>query len=264
MSYVVTDLVEADYQEYYNGFANRVLWPILHYRLDLAEFSRRDLSGYRRVNAHFANQLNKFLQPDDVIWVHDYHLISLAKMLRERGHRNRIGFFLHVPFPPPDILTALPNHEWLIPQLSAYDLIGLQTENNATNFKRYLENECRLQKRGEFQGPDQTVRIGVFPIGIDKFQGGLMHSSRCIRGSLQKRCKPLAAEDVAPLRSCAELARIHVFDHTLTQRGDSFGCHRQLVIALVVIGNSCLDEVVDTSILKTGHFPRYPRSRLWG
>ena len=54
ISYAVTDLVEADYQEYYNGFANRVLWPILHYRLDLAEFSRRDLSGYRRVNAHFA------------------------------------------------------------------------------------------------------------------------------------------------------------------------------------------------------------------
>jgi len=92
MSYVVTDLVDADYQEYYNGFANQVLWPILHYRLDLAEFSRRDLSGYRRVNAHFANELHNLLQPDDIIWVHDYHLIPLAKMLRDRGHRNRIGF----------------------------------------------------------------------------------------------------------------------------------------------------------------------------
>ncbi len=84
----MTDLAEADYQEYYNGFANRVLWPILHYRLDLAEFSRRDLSGYRRVNAHFANQLQNLLRPDDVIWVHDYHLIPLAKMLRDRGHRQ--------------------------------------------------------------------------------------------------------------------------------------------------------------------------------
>src|ERR1700730_13180819 len=106
MSYAVTDLAEADSQEYYDGFASRVLWPFLPSRLVLAEFSHRDLSGYRRVNAHFANQLNKFLQPDDLIWVHDYHLIPLAKMLRERGHRNRIGFFLHVPFPPPDILTA--------------------------------------------------------------------------------------------------------------------------------------------------------------
>jgi len=168
MSYVVTDLVEADYQEYYNGFANRVLWPILHYRLDLAEFSRRDLSGYRRVNAHFANELNNLLQPDDVIWVHDYHLIPLAKMLRDRGHANRIGYFLHVPFPPPEILTALPNHEWLIPQLSAYDLVGFQTENDAMNFARYLENECKLQKRGEFsyQTPERTgTAVGALAAG---------------------------------------------------------------------------------------------------
>jgi trehalose 6-phosphate synthase len=169
LSYVVTDLAAADYQEYYNGFANRVLWPILHYRIDLAEFSRRDLSGYRRVNALFANQINALLRPDDVVWVHDYHLIPLAKMLRDRGHRNSIGFFLHVPFPPPEFLTALPNHEWLIPQLSAYDLVGFQTESDATNCARYLENECRLEKRGAhgFRAAERTVRIGVFPIGIE-------------------------------------------------------------------------------------------------
>jgi len=169
LSCVVTDLAAADYQEYYTGFAIRVLWPILHYRLDLAEFSRRDLSGYRRVNVHFANRIADWLRPDDVVWVHNYHLIPLAKMLRDRGYRNRIGFFLHVPFPPPEILTALPNHEWLIPQLGAYDLVGFQTESDATNFARYLEGECRLQKRGAyaFQSDERTVRIGVFPSGIE-------------------------------------------------------------------------------------------------
>jgi trehalose 6-phosphate synthase len=185
ISYVVTDLADADYQEYYNGFANRVLWPILHYRLDLAEFSRRDLSGYRRVNAHFANQLHDRIQPDDVIWVHDYHLIPLAKMLRDRGHRNRIGYFLHVPFPPPEILTALPNHEWLIPQLSAYDLVGLQTENDAMNCARYLENECRLQKRGPmtYQSAERLVRVGVFPIGIETSEFGQL-ARRSVRTQL--------------------------------------------------------------------------------
>jgi len=218
MSYAVTDLVEADYQEYYNGFANRVLWPILHYRLDLAEFSRRDLSGYRRVNAHFANRLNKFLRPDDVIWVHDYHLIPLAKMLRERGHRNRIGFFLHVPFPPPDILTALPNHDWLIPQLSAYDLIGLQTENDATNFKRYLENECRLQKRGEyaFQGSDRTVRIGVFPIGIETIE-----FARLAQHSVHS---PLVHSVLGSLAGRAMMIGVDRLDYSkgLPQRMDAF------------------------------------------
>ena len=72
--YVVTDLARQDYEEYYNGFANRVLWPVLHYRQDLAEFSRRDLTGYLRVNDRFADLIMAHLEPDDVIWVHDYHL----------------------------------------------------------------------------------------------------------------------------------------------------------------------------------------------
>jgi trehalose 6-phosphate synthase len=218
MSYVVTDLVEADYQEYYNGFANRVLWPILHYRLDLAEFSRRDLSGYRRVNAHFANELNNLLQPDDVIWVHDYHLVPLAKMLRDRGHANRIGFFLHVPFPPPEILTALPNHEWLIPQLSAYDLVGLQTENDATNFARYLENECRLQKRGElsYQTPERTVRVGAFPIGIETNE-----FSRLARRSVRS---PLVRGVLDSLAGRAMMIGVDRLDYSkgLAQRMDAF------------------------------------------
>jgi trehalose 6-phosphate synthase len=218
MAYVLTDLVEADYQEYYNGFANRVLWPILHYRLDLAEFSRRDLSGYRRVNAHFANQLADLLQPDDVVWVHDYHLIPLAKMLRDRGHRNRIGYFLHVPFPPPEILTALPNHEWLIPQLTAYDLVGLQTDNDANNLARYLENECRLQKHGEFlyQSGERTVRLGVFPIGIETNE-----FSRLARRSVRS---PLVHSVLESLARRALMIGVDRLDYSkgLAQRMDAF------------------------------------------
>jgi len=169
LSYVVTDLAQEDYDEYYNGFANRVLWPILHYRLDLAEYSRRDLSGYMRVNEHFASELHKFLQPDDVIWVHDYHLMPLARMLRERGHRNRIGFFLHVPFPPAEIMTALPHHERILPCMSHYDLVGFQTENDASNFGRYLERECRARAIDPhtFLVDDRRVRVSAFPISIE-------------------------------------------------------------------------------------------------
>ena len=168
-SYVLTDLTEEDYQEYYNGFANRVLWPIFHYRLDIAEFSRRDLSGYMRVNEHFAAELHKILLPDDVIWVHDYHLLPLAKTLRDLGRRNKIGFFHHIPFPPPEILTALPNHEHLIPTMCHYDLIGLQTDRDAMNFAQYVRDECGMPSRDPytFQAVDRTVRIGVFPVGVE-------------------------------------------------------------------------------------------------
>jgi trehalose 6-phosphate synthase len=165
--YVVTDLTEEDYQEYYNGFANRVLWPILHYRLDLAEYSRRDLSGYLRVNDHFAHELHKVLQPDDLVWVHDYHLMPLAKALRDLGHANRIGFFLHIPCPPPEMLTALPNHDRLFGALSHYDLVGFQTGDDAFNFSRYLTRECDLHSRDfNFFVNDRTLRVDAFPIGI--------------------------------------------------------------------------------------------------
>lgn len=169
VSYVTIDLQKDDYEEFYNGFANRVLWPILHYRLDLAEFTRRDLGGYFRVNEFFAKNLEKLLRPDDVVWVHDYHLMPLAKMLRDRGHKNKIGFFIHIPCPPPEILTALPNHEKLIPALCQYDLVGFQTEVDTTNFSRYLANEVGLRRVDDesFLYDDRVVRVGVFPVGVE-------------------------------------------------------------------------------------------------
>jgi trehalose 6-phosphate synthase len=168
-TYIVTDLKPDDFDEYYNGFANRVLWPIFHYRLDLAEFSRRDLSGYLRVNEHFADDLAKVLQPDDIIWVHDYHLIPLAKALRARHLNNRIGFFLHIPLPPPEILTAMPNHENLIPSLGSYDLVGFQTDGDAANFARYLAKELGTPSHMSLRlgSGDRAMRIGTFPVGIE-------------------------------------------------------------------------------------------------
>jgi trehalose 6-phosphate synthase len=169
VAYATVDLRNDDYQEFYNGFANRVLWPILHYRLDLAEFTRRDLGGYFRVNEFFARHLEKMLRPDDVLWVHDYHLLPLARALHERGHKNRIGFFLHVPCPPPEILTALPNHEQLIPALGYYDLVGFQTGIDAANFSRYLESESHLTRvdGDSFTDGNRIVRVGVFPVGVE-------------------------------------------------------------------------------------------------
>src|SRR5690242_18099824 len=168
VTYITIDLSKEDHQEYYNGFANRVLWPILHYRVDLAEFSRRDLSGYLRVNDHFARELHSVIGPEDLVWVHDYHLIPLAKALRDRGHKNRIGFFLHIPCPPPEMLTALPHHDRLIPMLCEYDLVGFQTGDDAFNFSRYLTRECGLHSRDfNFMVGERTMRIGVFPVGIE-------------------------------------------------------------------------------------------------
>jgi trehalose 6-phosphate synthase len=167
-TFITLDLSETDFQEYYNGFANRVLWPVLHYRVDLAEFTSVDLGGYLRVNGRFADALSPFIKPDDVIWVHDYHLLPLAKGLRARGHNNPIGFFLHIPCPPPDILEALPHDEETMGALTHYDLVGLQTEQDADNLSRYFAglgpNTYRAPGLFEFDG--RRVRVRAFPVAI--------------------------------------------------------------------------------------------------
>jgi trehalose 6-phosphate synthase len=166
--YVVTDLSRQDFDEYYNGFANRVLWPVLHYRQDLAEFSRRDLSGYLRVNDHFADLLSGHLEPDDVVWVHDYHLLPLARVLRARGFSNRIGFFLHIPMPPPEVVSAMPHHERVIGALVDYDLVGFQTDTDTANFARYIARQFGSSPHlGALPG---GLRIGTFPVGIEADQ----------------------------------------------------------------------------------------------
>lgn len=169
ITYAVVDLSTADFDEYYSGFANRVLWPILHYRVELAEFTRLDLSGYIRVNEMFADRVSRVLAPDDLVWVHDYHMMPLARYLRARGHDNRIGFFLHIPMPPPDILRAMPHHGEVIGAMADYDLVGLQTDNDRDNFVRYLAQSGAVPRRDglalDMHG--RRVGIGAFPVGID-------------------------------------------------------------------------------------------------
>ncbi len=163
------DLTRAEYDSYYLGYSNSVLWPVFHYRLDLAQFRTDFLEGYRRVNRLFAQALAPLLREDDLVWVHDYHLIPLAAELRAMGCRHRIGFFLHVPLPPPPILAALPAHEWLMHALFAYDLIGLQSEEDARHFARHVQREGAAEALPgqRFRAFGRTLRAQAFPIGID-------------------------------------------------------------------------------------------------
>jgi trehalose 6-phosphate synthase len=167
VTYVLIDLSKNDIQEYYNGLANSVLWPILHYRVDLQEYSRADASGYMRVNRMFADRLSALLKEDDVIWVHDYHLMLLGRELRSRGHRNTIGFFLHTPCAPPDILQTLPHHREILGGLAYYNLVGFQTDNDRDNFAQYLISQGAGQSRSAYEFEGQKVRLGAFPVSIE-------------------------------------------------------------------------------------------------
>ncbi|MGE6338977.1 alpha,alpha-trehalose-phosphate synthase (UDP-forming), partial [Acidovorax sp. NPDC077664] len=163
------DLCREDHDSYYHGYSNSVLWPVFHYRLDLADFNTRYIAGYRRVNQMFARKLLPLLRDDDIIWIHDYHLIPLAAELRAMGCKQRIGFFLHIPMPPPLIMAAIPQHEWLMRSLFAYDLVGLQSEADVSHFTRYVRNEASAEEVGvqQLRAFGATVQVKAFPIGID-------------------------------------------------------------------------------------------------
>ena len=169
LTYATIPLTRRDYIEYYTGFANSTLWPLFHYRLDLADFNRRDYAGYLRVNQRFARHLFPLLRRDDVIWIHDYHLIPLAQELRELGATQPIGFFLHTPLPAVQIMLALPRHRQIMSALCAYDLVGFQTADDLAAFQDYLvlEGGGRVDDDGRVHGFGQTLKARAFPIGID-------------------------------------------------------------------------------------------------
>ncbi|MGK2923024.1 MAG: alpha,alpha-trehalose-phosphate synthase (UDP-forming) [Methyloceanibacter sp.] len=163
------DLTPQEAEGYYYGYANRCLWPSLHYRLDLAQCNEEHNEIYFNVSARFADALMPLIEPDDLIWVHDYHLIPLAEELRGRGCTSRIGFFLHTPFPSPEIFAAIPGQKRLGNALMVYDVVGFQTCSDRDNFRRYvaasLDGEPLHGDRMAAQG--ETTTACVFPIGID-------------------------------------------------------------------------------------------------
>jgi trehalose 6-phosphate synthase len=169
IAYALVDLTEAEHDGYYLGFANRTLWPAFHYRIDLANFDRGAQDVWRQVNRRFAAQLLPLLRPDDRIWIHDYHLVPLGRELRRLGVGTRIGFFLHIPFPAPELFTALPFHGSLADDLCAYDVVGFQTRGDRRQFVDYL-----VAERGATPGEADHVQVdghdliaGAYPIGID-------------------------------------------------------------------------------------------------
>ena len=169
ITYATVDLSRKNSAEYYNGFANRSLWPLFHYRLDLTAFSKQTYSGYLRVNTMFAEKLLPLLEADDLIWVHDYHLIPMGEELRKKGVTQPMGFFLHTPFPAMEIFTALPSHFALVRALCCYDVVGFQTENDLRAFLDYIVHEAGGSILGDhlIRAFGRTVRVEVFPIGID-------------------------------------------------------------------------------------------------
>lgn len=169
---ISSPLTVEDYSQYYIGYANSVLWPLFHYRVDLVDYRPQYFDGYMRVNGKFASLLKPFLKQGDMVWVHDYHLIPFAERLRALGCRHKMGFFLHIPFPPADIIAASPNHAYLVQAMLQYDVVGFQSSTDLNNFNRYVEENIpdAMGADGVIRYGGRTVRAIRLPIGIDVAQ----------------------------------------------------------------------------------------------
>lgn len=162
------DLTGREYEAYYNGFSNTTIWPLFHSFPLLAKLSSWQLEVYRSVNAMFANSLSPSLQEQDLVWVHDYHLMPIGQELRRADWQGRLGFFLHIPFPSLDMLAILPEFRSFLEALMEYDLVGFQTQTYRDNYVY----ACRRTLGAEWDGHvlswnGRYQRAGIYPIGID-------------------------------------------------------------------------------------------------
>jgi trehalose 6-phosphate synthase len=202
------DLSASELAGYYDQLANRALWPAFHGRPDLVRLDHAAYATYRGVNRRFAEALYSLLRADDVVWVHDYHLIPLGHDLRGLGVGSPIGFFLHIPFPPAETFAALPWSRELADNLAAYDLVGFQTPACVQNFREYVNRYVAGAVTGSrwIRTDGRTVRIEAHPIGID---------TRCFA---ELAGSPAVAARVERIRNClgnrAGIAGVERLDYT--------------------------------------------------
>lgn len=167
IDYATIDLAETDYRAFYLGFSNGALWPLFHMLPSFVVYDRAEYQAYQDVNQAFAEALLGLLRPDDLIWIHDYQLLGVAACLRKLGVENRIGFFLHIPFPAPAIFDLLPPGGELLEGLLAHDVIGFQTRRDEEHFLAALCQHGFAVQGHEVRHAGRAVRTLVAPVGID-------------------------------------------------------------------------------------------------
>jgi alpha,alpha-trehalose-phosphate synthase [UDP-forming]/trehalose-phosphatase len=171
-----------DAEAHYAGFSNKAIWPLFHSSVVTPEFHRAHFASYQRVNHAFADHVGGIAEPGATVWVHDYQLLLVPSMLRDIRPDLHIGFFLHIPFPPPDLFAQLPwRREVLLGMLGA-DLIGMQTHSDVVNASGAMERFLGLTlDSGRVAVDERSVALGAFPIGIDAAHFAVLASDPAVR-----------------------------------------------------------------------------------
>lgn len=232
------DLDASDHNTFCNGFSARVLHPLLHNRLHDMEFSRDDMTAWFRLNARFAEQLAKQLQPNDRIWINDLHMLPMVGGLRELGVDNRIGLFLHEALPACNVLASLPCHDEVFKSLSACDLLGVQTTRDAHALHEYLTRfHGAVGSRGDrLRIGRRRLRLSAFPVGIDVDHMADLARRAEARDLFRRFRVKLGSHKLLlgidrPDHSKGLCQRLHAIDHLLRQSPQLAGTFTMLQIS---------------------------------
>jgi len=227
-----------DVQDYYEGFCNGTIWPLFHYFPQYTEYSKDSWQAYERVNDAFYDTVAEVVTDDDIIWVHDYHLMLLPKLIRERLPKATIGFFLHIPFPSFELFRLLPWRNQILEGLLGADLVGFHTFRYARHFVDSVHNLLGYEAvMGQITTADRIIKADVFPLGIDYEY----YSSAAQSRKVQTEASRLLAE----LGNRKIILSIDRLDYTkgIVQRLEAFalflqrnpGQREKLVLVLVVV-----------------------------
>lgn len=185
------EIAEGLYADYYTGFCNSAIWPLYHDAIETPDFHREQFEAYLSVNRAFTERVAQIAGPGARVWVHDYQLQLVPDLLRRLRPDLRIGFFLHIPFPPPELFAQLPWRRHVLEGLLGADLLGFQTAGDTHNFlaacTRFMGAHA---EGGTIVLPDRTVTVEAFPVGVDA-RG---FSEVADRPDVQQRARELRAE----------------------------------------------------------------------
>lgn len=254
-------LNQEDLDHYYFGFSNQTIWPLFHYFTQYTEYNRDYWEAYKRVNQQFADVILQYIQPGDTLWVHDYHLMLLPALLREKHPDLNIGFFLHIPFPSYEVFRICPWRSEIIEGLLGADLIGFHTYDYERHFlssvRRLLGHDIEFNQITVGQ---RIVKVDAFPMGIDyeKFsQAAIAGQQRSVKdkSEVQREIERhlLNNEDLKLILSIDRLDyskgipnRLHAYEHFLEKYPGYLG-----KVTLVMLCVPSRDSVAEYKMMKS-------------
>jgi trehalose 6-phosphate synthase/phosphatase len=231
-------LPPSDFDLYYEGFSNGTIWPLFHYFPQNAHYEAREWEAYKQINARFRDKILEFVQPGDLLWIHDYHLMVLPELVREALPDVKIGFFLHIPFPSSEIFRMLPWREEILQGLLGSDLIGFHSHAYARHFQSSLLRLLGLEQEfGRVIVGDRVVRVDTFPIGVDVNRFEAAMETEAVREELtelqeetQDQKIVLTVDRLDFTKGIVE--RLESFDHFLTENPD---WHRRVTLISLAV-----------------------------